>query len=525
MIGQETVKNRLKPVLIWSMLSVLFALVHTKDVLYTSNESTKLLHGVALSGRGFLFKDWLVNTIDPLPAFSWLVALTSRFLGDWAYYVYFAALLGVYLYSLIGIFKREEWLGDSRPRLFFFFACIMVLYSGFLGTISKALIHVDVVTTITRGLAYQYLINPLFQNSLFGVLIILSILCFLRGRPYWAGIILAITSTFHSAYLFGAAALTLAYMIMLFREDRKLKRPLILGALTLLLVVPVLVYSRVFLSSTTAASLDQSLDILVNQRIPQHSLVSVWLNGPSLVRIGFMIAGIILARRTKLFLILGVPFALGTLISIAQVLTGNLELAMLDPWRVSVFLVPLSVFVIISTVIKWAFSRWAKALESKPLQIASVVVVAILALGGLFVQIRELRDEARSPRTALFNFVDAHKSVDDLYLVEPKDFRLEGFRERTGAPILVNWKSHPYKDEEVMEWYNRINAAHAFYRAADMPSEVLAIETLRSRYGITHVVARAGSVSWLQGAGAEKIYGNAGYELYRLPPAGTALKP
>jgi hypothetical protein len=522
---QKTVKNRLTPVLMWAMLSVLFALVHTKAILYTSNESTKLLHGVALSGRGFLSKDWIANTLDPLPVFSGLVALTSRFLGDWAYYAYFAALLGVYLYALMGIFKRDEWLGDSRPRLFLFFAFIMVLYSGFLGVVSRAVLHVNVVTTIAHGLANQYLINPLFQNSLFGVLIVLSILVFLRSHPYWAGVILAVTSTFHSAFLFGSAALTVAYMIMLFQEDRNLKRPLILGALTLLLVAPVLVYDKVFLSSTTADSLEQTLDIIVNKRIPQHSLVWVWLTAPSVARIGFMIAGIFLARRTKLFLILGVPFALGTLLSIAQVLTGNLALAMLDPWRVSVFLVPLSLFVIISTAITWAFSRWAGILESKPLEIASVVVVAILALGGLYIQVRDFRADAKSASTALFRFVDVHKTADDLYLVEPKDTRLESFRERTGAPILVNWKSHPYKDEEVMEWYNRVNAAEAFYRAADVPAKAFAVEALRSQYSITHVVARTGSMSWLQGAGAEKIYGNSGYELFRLPAAGTALKP
>jgi hypothetical protein len=50
------------------------------------------------------------------------------------------------------------------------------------------------------------------------------------------------------------------------------------------------------------------------------------------------------------------------------------------------------------------------------------------------------------------------KSQDptNLYLV-PLDF--EQFRIKSGRPIFVDWKSHPFKDIEVIEWRRRIEIA------------------------------------------------------------------
>ena len=59
---------------------------------------------MAEAGFGYLNQDWLANTLDPTPIFSKLVYLTYSLI-PWppVFYLYYAILAGVYLFSLYGI--------------------------------------------------------------------------------------------------------------------------------------------------------------------------------------------------------------------------------------------------------------------------------------------------------------------------------------------------------------------------------------------------------------------------------------
>jgi hypothetical protein len=45
----------------------------------------------------------------------------------------------------------------------------------------------------------------------------------------------------------------------------------------------------------------------------------------------------------------------------------------------------------------------------------------------------------------------------------PLDF--EQFRIKSGRPIFVDWKSHPFKDLEVIEWKRRIEVAEKAFES------------------------------------------------------------
>ena len=78
-----------------------------------------------------------------------------------------------------------------------------------------------------------------------------------------------------------------------------------------------------------------------------------------------------------------------------------------------------------------------------------------------------------------------HGRSRETYLIPPswKWFRLE-----TGMPIFVDFKSHPYKDIEVIEWHRRLTAAKAFYAATTPTSARQALERITEEWNITHVV-------------------------------------
>src|SRR5690606_14485235 len=72
----------------------------------------------------------------------------------------------------------------------------------------------------------------------------------------------------------------------------------------------------------------------------------------------------------------------------------------------------------------------------------------------------------------------------------PDSFDFQRFRIVTGAPVVVDWKSHPYRDTEVLEWWSRIEAVRAFYGNGG-PEDCAIILGMAARYGVTHIVVRA----------------------------------
>ena len=84
----------------------------------------------------------------------------------------------------------------------------------------------------------------------------------------------------------------------------------------------------------------------------------------------------------------------------------------------------------------------------------------------------------------MMNFITATKTKDDIYLIP---LNLERFRLQTGARILVDKKSHPFKDVEVIEWYDRIQSAKAFYNG-NPESKCDVLQEISFQYGVTHIV-------------------------------------
>lgn len=112
----------------WSMI---FGIIYAQSPLYTSNQNTYFLHGLASAGLGNLKTDWLANTADPTPVFSGLVFLTYALTHSGAlFYVYYALLMGIYLYSMTGIAELLFGLGQSKTKKLIFFTLLLGLHSA-----------------------------------------------------------------------------------------------------------------------------------------------------------------------------------------------------------------------------------------------------------------------------------------------------------------------------------------------------------------------------------------------------------
>ncbi len=199
------------------LLTVVFAIAYSQSPLYTSNQNQYFLHGQAQAGIGFLKQDWLANTLDPTPVFSSLTYLTYRFLRVEAlFYIFYALLMGIYLFSLVGIVSTIYEIRKSRASFLVYLALLIVIHSAAWRFALSRVLGVNWAYILEDGVADQRLLGSVFEPSTFGVFLLLSIYLFLRRKPFLAVLSAVVAATFHPTYLLSAAVLTIAYLWVTF---------------------------------------------------------------------------------------------------------------------------------------------------------------------------------------------------------------------------------------------------------------------------------------------------------------------
>ena len=506
----------LRSIAIFCFWTLIFALAYTQAPLYTSNQNQYFLHGLADAGLGFLKEDWLANTLDPTPAFSLLVSLSYRFLRlEALFYVYYALQMGVYLFSLLGIVSTVYDIRSSRPRYLVYLALLLLVHSAAWRFALSRTLGPSWAYIVEDGVAGQRLLGTVFEPSTFAVLLVLSIYLFLRRRPYLAVLCATLAATFHPTYLLSAATLTLAYMWVTFYERLPIPKrsrgfsrladlaadeepaevsnpakastpvlePFLIGLTALVSVLPILYYVFTNFANTPPVTTALAREILVHFRIPHHALVSWWFDATAVVKILLVIATLVMIRRTRIFAILLLPFLAAAGLTGAQILLKSDALALIFPWRLSIFLVPLATSLLLGALVSGLLSRYpgVELRHSSFLSKASGVVICLAVLVGIIRFALDLQRKANTPERPLMSYVANHHAPGEVYLTPVK---LQDFRLAAGSPVLVEFKSIPYRDSDVLEWYRRIQLTDRFYQQADCSL----LPILADEYGVTHVV-------------------------------------
>ncbi len=545
-------------ILFWS---IVFGISYTQAPLYYSNQNQYFLQGLADAGRGDLREDWLDNTKDPTPLFSGLVALTASYLDERCFYVYYLFVLGVYFWSLLGIFKYVASIqsparltgnasalsGQPPPPLatLCFVTLMILVHSGMARAVSARFLGTDYPWFFQSGVAGQYVLGFGLQPSTFGVFLIASVFAFVRGRPWLAIILACLAAVLHSTYLLAAAFLTLAYMIVRFR-DRGLVQAVLLGALALALVPPAVVYNLAQFSPTSPADFAQAQHILAKERIPHHAVIERWYDTVAFLQILWILLGIGLVWRSRLGVVLGVVFPCSLALTLVELGTDNDTLALLFPWRTSAILVPIATTIV--------FGRLALVLERRSAHLsnsqrtvtfaAGAIAVVAAFVGGIVIWQHGLGYRTSPDELGVLNYVKRMHKPGDVYLlpieiskpwatpwtgprgVTNSSFMppprigkagsfiagdLQRFRLYTGAPIYVDFKCIPYKDVEVLEWKRRITWCHEVYTG----KHSLALATDLAKEGITHVVVTTGKAATFPTLGRPQYIDDA-YSVYAV---------
>ncbi|NTV36339.1 MAG: hypothetical protein HGA53_05245 [Anaerolineaceae bacterium] len=450
----------LRRVLIFLFFSGLFSLVYTQSPLFTSNQNQYFLHGMAWAGVGGLGRDWLANTIDPTPVFSWMVSIIYQVL-NWPpiFYFLYAFLMGVYVLSLLGILEKLFSLRAHPERLLAVLGLLLVVHSAILRDVFILGIGSTWGFLLDGGVAGQRLLGLVFQPSSFGVFLLLALYLFLDKHPVWAVFCVAVAATFHPTYLLAGGLLVAAFLIADLIENRSIKQMLLVGGLALVFVMPILIYVYINFGSEPIAQAAKARSIMVHQRIPYHAVVKEWLDWTVAIKVFLMGAALLVSRRDrKLFFVLTflLVFTLG--LTLAQVLTGSDTLAMLFPWRISTLLVPVSTAILIGWLVDLASRRFSRPM-ARFAWIWVVLAALLVSYGIIRMQYNQFQQETNYER-GMENWVAANSKPDDVYLVP---LRIETFRLMTNQPVYIDYMSPPYTGNEVLAWNGRVKSAQKYY--------------------------------------------------------------
>lgn len=492
-LGTPLAKDKIGAAIIPLLVGIGFAAAFSSSPLYISNQNQYFLHGMASAGSGFLAQDWLAQTADPAPLFSFFVRIVDSFFHESVYYAVTILLLGLYGFSITGIASHLFNPQGHWSRYIALAAVIIAIHAAAPKWVLLKVFGMDISGLLRDGVAGQYIAGPYLQPSLFGVLLIFSIYLFLRGRTIWAVVLAATAMTIHTTYLLMAIVVTMGYMLSVVRNKQGVLRALRLGITFTALALPVMAFAF-FTFWTSTELLAESQRILVQFRLPHHAVPEQWLGTAAYAKVVLVLLALFLVRKSDLFPVLAISLAAAILLTAVQLIVDSNSLALLFPWRISVILVPIASAVIAAYIIKEVLDRSSLILTGKAALVstAGLVAIATLAAGGGYATARHFSVAKVHTTIPLMAFVAGTKAPGDLYLVPPGMGQgFQAFRLGTGAPIFVDGKSIPYKPEDVIEWYDRLLIAGRFYEDGGIVN-CEALRELSTMYGVSHAVFKGG---------------------------------
>lgn len=265
-------KKKSSAVNLFFLYPVIFALAYSQAALFSGNQNTKFISGLARAGYGDIAADWMARITDPFPLFSHLLDLQYRLFGlHLANHGSFYLLAGAY--GFLGVFIAHKLIKESSVKntaLFLF--SLLWLFIHVTGL--RGFFH----SIFPEGLAGQYLLGDYYQPCCFGVLLIAAVAAYMSGYLVSAAICLVAAALFHPTYLISSALIAVTLVIVPANKDLSIPygRRFLFVALVAMGVGAYAIWNSTVLTSGDPVVRDRAYRLLAETRIPQHALPSHW---------------------------------------------------------------------------------------------------------------------------------------------------------------------------------------------------------------------------------------------------------
>jgi hypothetical protein len=261
--------------------------------------------------------------------------------------------------------------------------------------------------------------------------------------------------------------------------ERQWRQLFSLGGVFTLLVLPPLIHTIIEFMPTTNDLAVRASHILAREKIPFHAIPMQWVTTLDVVKILMIAIAAYGCRKQneRLAFVLSISLFFGLAATVIFACLDDDRLLLLFPWRVSAVLAPIALVLVVSDLLNRLRHTWIYNNQK-----LLFIPIILLAASVQFMKIYHdypgfmpaywieatFRNDAYNmkvrDRLERTNVIDWATTQDpaDLYLV-PLDF--EQFRIKSGRPIFIDWKSHPFKDVEVIEWKRRIDVAEKAFES------------------------------------------------------------
>lgn len=483
----------------------LFALAHGQLPLYSGNQNSYLLHAVARVEPSGLAQDWFADTLDPFPLFTGLSAALMR-ISPAALQIAYALVLLAYGAALWTLVRTATPASTWRGRTVGM-AILTLLHSVQLIFLARENRDPWTPEFWTNGLAGQYALGPVWQPCVFGALLVAAV-ALAAKKQYRTALACAVAAqALHASYLLGAASLVAGIAWAAWAEGQGAGRAFRLLAVGGAAMLPFVAFNLLRFQPTDPNLFAASQNILFSERIPQHANPAVWWTGLAWLKIGLIAAGLACGWRNQpLRRVLLLPAVLGLILSLIAGVCRIPSLSLLFPWRVSVWLVPVSLSLVagwgVERLSRWPAGRTVLAVASVAGTSACLLAAALGVMG--FRQLQSLRDPLYQEAIAA---VHARLKSGEVLLIPP---HLEEFRMDARVPIWIDRKTHPYRDAEILDWKARLEAAYAWYRG-----EPRRLESMDPAGAVSWVLLDSRTAGAPLPATTQCVFSNADYRLIR----------
>ena len=444
-------------------LSVIFALTIQQFTLF-KGAFVVLIHALEIFNDNKLQNDWIANQTDHIPLFTYFNYILIKFFSVKILYFMHFILLSLCALSLFLISKSIYLNLEKSDFIIVWFTFFILIFHE---------------NSFFSGVAGQSIIDAGYQPASYGVLFFLGIYFFLINKNFLSILLICISASFHPTYIIHSGFLVLGFSMyfFLFKKYSDLLKIFIYYSL---LILPITIF--VFFNFL---NLDRDTTILgqeiLMKRIPHHADIHYWFSYKDIISIiTFFISLILIRDKTKLFISLGIFGFCSIFVSIIQYFVEINSLALIFPWRSSVFLMPISSIIIISFLI----DKFREKLLNKK-RLIYVVFFSISIFFGLKSHILENLNSNFEKKIFLFNKIKKYYNEIDSILV-PID--TVSIRLNTGLPIFINHKHHPFKHNEIIDWDLRLKLASNFYNAKNLDLQNKFLKEIIELEKISHIL-------------------------------------
>jgi len=509
-------------------MCLLFAMAYYQMPLFYANQNTYFLHGLARAGYGFLAEDWLAQQADAVPVFSGIVYLVQTTGCHGLFYALQGILVLIYALSVYCLVAHAGGSVVRQHNQLVFWGLLTLVHApwvlnvlSFLWPGLRPIVGQFQLFSklFTDGLAEQCVLGPYLQPSVFGVFLITSVAFFVYKR-YAAAVLCAVfAATIHTSLVPHAVLLIAAYMTVLLIENR-VKQAIVVGLLAVVLILPILVYiGHNFILSDSPEIRAAGQRISVEYRQPHHAKIGVWFTWQSGVQLFIILTGLLLSWKSRpLFIVLCFCAIIATVLTLVQILSGSRSLALVFPWRTSIWLIPVCSGLIIArlTVLIARIIELVPSSKARQILTASAAMSGmVLLIGTSVLGVQATISGAIAPPNVgtVISCARMNARPRQTYLV-PLTF--QQFRLASGVPVFVDWKSHPYRNTEIVEWYQRVQLVKSFYQSGSHAEAEAHLSRIREQAYISHIIMERKNAAVFHIRGARFIMQDDRYILYAL---------